>query len=237
MYDQLGGGFARYSVDQFWMIPHFEKMLYDNGALLATLRRSGARHRRCAVQAHRARNRRVAAARNAGCLVRAGGGFYSAYDADSEGHEGKFYVWTREEVQRGADAARMAACSAAASASTRRRISKARGIAHVFVSIEQIAKELAARRRPKSRTPIDSARAKLLAIRSKRVWPGLDDKILTSWNALAIRGLAIAARVARKAGVRGRRRTRARLHARATCGTCRWRGPAAGHRARTASRI
>ena len=86
------------------------------------------------------------------------------------------------------------ACSAGASGSTKSRTSKAHGISHVFVSIEQIAKEQKLEPAEVEKH-IDSARAKLLAIRSKRVWPGLDDKVLTSWNALAIRGLAKAARV------------------------------------------
>ena len=97
LYDQLGGGFARYSVDQFWMIPHFEKMLYDNGALLAS-------YAEAALATGDALFRRVAnetgdwLLREMRMLAEAAA-FYSAYDADSEGHEGKFYVWTREEAQ------------------------------------------------------------------------------------------------------------------------------------------
>jgi len=190
MYDQLGGGFARYSVDKFWMIPHFEKMLYDNGALLATyaeaaLATGDPLFRRIAIETGEWMLREMQESEN-------GGGFYSAYDADSEGHEGKFYVWTRSEVR-------------AALAPVEYNIFSRRfGLdeepnfegawhAHVFVSIEQIAKELSLDAAEVEKH-VDSARAKLLAIRSKRVWPGLDDKVLTSWNALAIRGLAIAAR-------------------------------------------
>ncbi|HUR29137.1 MAG TPA: thioredoxin domain-containing protein [Planctomycetota bacterium] len=193
IYDQLGGGFARYAVDQFWMIPHFEKMLYDNGALLAT-------YAEAALATGDPLFRRVA--RETGeWLLRemqdpasadAGGGFYSAYDADSEGHEGRFYVWSREEVQ------------AALGADEWRVFSRRFGFdqqpnfegswhAHVFVSVADLAKETELEP-GRVEGLIDSARAKLLAIRSKRVWPGLDDKILTSWNALAIRGLALAAR-------------------------------------------
>jgi len=190
MYDQLGGGFARYSVDKFWMIPHFEKMLYDNGALLATyaeaaLATGDPLFRRIAIETGEWMLREMQESEN-------GGGFYSAYDADSEGHEGKFYVWTRSEVR-------------AALAPVEYNIFSRRfGLdeepnfegawhAHVFVSIEQIAKELSLDAAEVEKH-VDSACAKLLAIRSKRVWPGLDDKVLTSWNALAIRGLAIAAR-------------------------------------------
>ena len=124
------------------------------------------------------------------------GGFYSAYDADSEGHEGKFYVWSREQVQAALTVEEWQVFS--------RRFgfdqpANFEGVwhLHVFVSIENLAKEFQLDAAEVERR-IDSARAKLLAIRGKRIWPGLDDKILTSWNALAIRGLAIAARVLEK---------------------------------------
>jgi len=193
IYDQLGGGFARYSVDQFWMIPHFEKMLYDNGALLAS-------YAEAALATGDPLFRRIANETGEWMLremqddssSNKGGGFYSAYDADSEGHEGKFYVWTRDEVQ------------AALGADEWRAFSRRFGFdqepnfegewhAHVFVEIDALAKEMD-RDSAQVQALIDSARKKLLVIRGKRVWPGLDDKILASWNALAIRGLALAAR-------------------------------------------
>jgi uncharacterized protein len=189
MYDQLGGGFARYSVDQYWMIPHFEKMLYDNGALLAT-------YAEAALATGEPLFRRIAQ-ETGDWLLREmqdeAGGFHSAYDADSEGHEGKFYVWTKEEV------------SASLTPLEWNVFSRRFGFdqepnfegsyhAHVFVSQSQIAQELGLPVAEVERH-VDTARAKLLAIRSKRIWPGLDDKILTSWNALAIRGLGLAARI------------------------------------------
>ncbi len=193
IYDQLGGGFSRYSVDQFWMIPHFEKMLYDNGALLATyadaaLATGDPLFKRIATETGQWMLREMQYPAADGT----GGGFYSAYDADSEGHEGKFYVWTRTEVR------------AALSPLEWNVVSRRFGFdeepnfegawhAHVFVSFEQIARELQLDAADVEKH-VDSARAKLLAIRVQRVWPGLDDKVLGSWNALAIRGLSRAAR-------------------------------------------
>ncbi len=189
LYDQLGGGFARYSVDEFWMIPHFEKMLYDNGALLAS-------YAEAALATGEPLFRRIARETGEWLLRemqdRRSGGFYSAYDADSEGHEGKFYVWTREEVQSALTSLEWSVFSRRFGFDQDANFEGA-WHCHAFVSLEQIAKEQ--QLEPELvQNELDSARARLLAIRSKRVWPGLDDKILTSWNALAIRGLAIAAR-------------------------------------------
>jgi uncharacterized protein len=188
LYDQLGGGFARYSVDQFWMIPHFEKMLYDNGALLAT-------YAEAALATGDPLFKRIATETGEWMLREMqdpSGGYYSAYDADSEGHEGKFYVWTRSEVRAALTPVEYNIFSRRFGLDEEPNFEGA-WHAHVFVSIDQIAKELSLGVADVE-MHVDSARAKLLAIRSKRVWPGLDDKVLTSWNALAIRGLAIAAR-------------------------------------------
>jgi len=193
LYDQLGGGFARYSVDQFWMIPHFEKMLYDNGALLAI-------YSQAALATGDELFRRIAT-ETGDWLLREmqdagsgedGGGFYSAYDADSEGHEGKFYVWSREEVEAALTPAEWRVFSRRFGFDETPNFEGAYHL-HAFVSCAQIAEEQKLDAAEVERL-VDVARAKLLALRSRRVWPGLDDKILTSWNALAIRGLAIAAR-------------------------------------------
>ena len=185
LYDQLGGGFCRYSVDQYWMIPHFEKMLYDNGALLAVTRRprsppamrcSGASRRKPATGCcARCRTPPKAASTRASTRIR------KATKASSTSG-------SREEVRAALTPERMARVRAAASASTaaelRRRVAPAR-----CSSLEQIAEGNRSSSRPRcERRSIRRAR-KLLAIRSQRVWPGRDDKILTSWNALAIRGL------------------------------------------------
>ena len=192
MYDQLGGGFSRYSVDKFWMIPHFEKMLYDNGALLAT-------YSEAALATGDALFRRIASETGAWLLREMqdaspenGGGFYSAYDADSEGHEGKFYVWARTEVRAALTPVEWSVFSRRFGFDEEPNF-EGSWHAHVFVSIEQIAKELKLEPADVEKH-LDTARARLLAIRSKRVWPGLDDKVLGSWNALAIRGLGLAAR-------------------------------------------
>ena len=176
--DQLGGGFARYSVDEYWMIPHFEKMLYDNGALLAV-------YADAMVATGDAFYGQVASETAAWAIREAQspeGGYYSSYDADSEGHEGKFYVWDRGEVQQALTAEEYAAF-AARFGLDRPPNFEGRWHLHVFQDTVAVA---------------DSARRKLLAIRNARVWPGRDDKILTSWNALMIRGMAIAARSLRQ---------------------------------------
>ena len=193
LYDQLGGGFARYSVDQYWMIPHFEKMLYDNGALLASyadaaLATGDELFRRIADETGEWLRREMQDA----STEKAGGGFYSAYDADSEGHEGKFYAWSREEVQAALSPEEWNVFARRFGLDQTPNFEGAHHL-HVFASLDEIAKQSKLEPAEAGRR-LDSARAKLLAIRSRRVWPGLDDKILTSWNALVIRGLARAAR-------------------------------------------
>jgi uncharacterized protein YyaL (SSP411 family) len=185
--DQLAGGFCRYAVDARWEIPHFEKMLYDNGQLLAVY-----------AEAARATGEplfRDAATRTADWLLaemRApDGAFYSSLDADSEGHEGRYYVWDRAEARALLDTDEYAVAAAhyglddAPNFEGRWHLRVRRDLATVAgalgLSIEH-AREL-----------LGSARARLLARRAQRVRPGLDDKILTAWNALAIQGLAAAA--------------------------------------------
>src|SRR6185437_12416526 len=187
--DQLAGGFCRYSVDPYWMIPHFEKMLYDNGALLAV-------YADAAVETGDPFYRRIAS-ETAEWIMREmqspAGGYFSSFDADSEGHEGKYYVWDRAEVERALTPEEYAAFA------PRFGLDRAPNFEgmwhlHTFVSIEEIAGGL--RRSPEEIAQlIDFARAKLLALRRLRIAPARDEKILTSWNALTIRGMARAARV------------------------------------------
>ena len=189
IYDQLAGGFSRYSVDGEWMIPHFEKMLYDNAQLLCEFSR--------ASQATGEALFTRIASETADWVLRdmraPHGGFFSSLDADSEGHEGKFYVWTPSEIQASLTPQEFAAFS--------RRFGLDRGAnfegkwhLHIRDSIDAIAAELGEPAQSVAAL-IGSARAKLLRVRGLRVWPARDEKILTAWNALMIKGLAIAARV------------------------------------------
>ncbi len=193
IYDQLGGGFSRYSVDGRWMIPHFEKMLYDNGQLLCEFSRA-------ALATNEALFARIAA-ETADWLLREmrspQGGFYSSLDADSEGHEGKFYLWTRSEIQ--------ALLSPQENAAFSRRFGLDSSAnfegdwhLHALESVDSIAAALGESAQSVTAL-IDSARAKLLRVRDLRVRPARDEKILTAWNALVIKGLAIAARVLHRA--------------------------------------
>jgi uncharacterized protein len=186
--DQLGGGFCRYAVDEQWMIPHFEKMLYDNGALLA-LYAEAALARGDALFARVAGDTAAWVLRE---MQSPAGGYYSSLDADSEGHEGKYYVWDREQVRAVLSAAEFAAFAPRFGLE---RQANFEGHWHLRVaaSVEEVAGQT-------GRTPaeiealIAAASAKLLSVRAERVRPARDDKVLTSWNALMIRGMAIAAR-------------------------------------------
>jgi uncharacterized protein YyaL (SSP411 family) len=187
--DQLGGGFCRYSVDAHWTIPHFEKMLYDNAALLA-LYADAARALRDAEFGNVAR-------RIVGWLVREmrapDGAFWSSLDADSEGVEGRYYVWTREEARSVLTDDEWAAAAPRFGLDGPANFEGHAWNLRVAASIDDVARRLGASRND-VQVRIDRARAALLARRASRVRPGLDDKILTSWNALTIAGLARASR-------------------------------------------
>ncbi len=187
VYDQLGGGFCRYSVDDYWMIPHFEKMLYDNGPLLALY-----------AQAHAATGNPLFARiahETAAWVMRdmqsPEGGYYSTLDADSEGEEGKFYVWNPNQVREllGQDYDLFAARFGL----DREPNFEGRYHLHVFTALGDLAQRFN-QSEADAAAKLDAARAELLAERNQRIWPGRDEKILTSWNGLMIRGMAIAAR-------------------------------------------
>ena len=178
LYDQLGGGFYRYSVDQEWMIPHFEKMLYDNGLLLTLYSQTWQITKEPLYQ--------QVAAGTADWVIEEmqspEGGYYSSLDADSEGVEGKFYAWDKDEVKAllseqefdvfikyyGLD-----------------QVPNFEGKWHLRVMQETTETEIL--------QLLEQARVKLLQQRATRVRPGCDDKALTSWNALMIKGMATAA--------------------------------------------
>jgi uncharacterized protein len=189
VYDQLGGGFSRYSVDGQWMIPHFEKMLYDNGQLLCEFARAAL----ATGETHFA----SVAGETADWVLRdmrsPQGGFYSSLDADSEGHEGKFYVWTRTEVEGLLNPQEYAALSVRFGLDRDANFEGGWHL-HTYEPIDTVAARLGEPAQTVAAL-IASARAKLLKVRDLRVWPARDEKILTAWNALMIKGLAIAARV------------------------------------------
>jgi uncharacterized protein len=190
IYDQVGGGFARYSVDRYWMIPHFEKMLYDNGPLLALYAEAA-----CATGEPLFR---ATAAGTAEWVLREmqapAGGFYSSFDADSEGEEGKFYVWDRQEVAALLTADEYAALAARFGLAGSPNFEGHAWHLHASASIADVATTLGIERTAVA-SRIASALPKLAAARARRPWPGRDDKILPAWNGLMIQGLAVAARV------------------------------------------
>ncbi len=187
MYDQLGGGFHRYSTDARWLVPHFEKMLYDNSQLarayLHAWQLTGAPlYRRIATETldYVARE-----------MTHPAGGFYSTQDADSEGEEGKFFVWSRDEIQRilGDNAALFCAVYDVTPAGNW----EGHNILHVAGSVEQIAQKHGVDV-PTLEGILAEARRKLFAAREQRVKPGRDEKVLTAWNGLMLAAFAEAAR-------------------------------------------
>ena len=186
--DQLGGGFCRYSVDETWTIPHFEKMLYDNGALLGVYA-DAATATGDPFYAHTATRIAEWTMRE---MQSADGGYYSSLDADSEGHEGKFYVWDGQEVRGALTEEEWSVFAPRYGLDLEPNFE---GRWHLFIATP--VEEIAARHGSATaavESLLAAACGKLLEIRNRRVWPGRDEKILTSWNALMIRGMAVASR-------------------------------------------
>ena len=188
IYDQLGGGFARYSVDATWLVPHFEKMLYDNALLV----RLGSHLWQATKDDEIARVTTETVEWLEREMTSPAGGFYSSLDADSEGHEGKFYVWTEAEIDTllGEDS------------STFKRyygVTRAGNFEGKNILFVPADRGPASARSGVTRPELDAilARAKQLLYdaRAARVWPGRDEKILAAWNGLMLRGVATAARV------------------------------------------
>ena len=185
IYDQLGGGFARYAVDAQWLAPHFEKMLYDNGQLVSLYSR--------AYKADRNPQYKDVVYQTLDFIERElmheSGYFYSSLDADSEGEEGKFYVWEAEELKT-LLADNYEIYKAYYSVKEKGNWEHT-NILHRTQTLGQIANKFN-KEKKEIASIIEAANALLMAERSKRIRPGLDDKTITSWNALMVSGYAEA---------------------------------------------
>ncbi|MGC4035727.1 MAG: thioredoxin domain-containing protein [Chitinophagaceae bacterium] len=177
IYDQIGGGFARYSTDTEWLAPHFEKMLYDNALLIVILSEAyqvtgNSKYRHTIIDTMNWLNNEMSNKDNV---------FYSALDADSEGEEGKFYVWTRDEVEEllGPDAALF--CSYYDI--TKKGNWEGKNILRIKKPMEQFAIDNSISLQ-QSKELLTHGKNRLLTARDKRIRPGLDDKIILGWNAL-----------------------------------------------------
>ncbi len=190
IYDQIGGGFARYSVDAQWKAPHFEKMLYDNGQLVSLYAQAYQKtkddlYKQVIKESLEFINRE---------LMSSDGGFYSSLDADSEGEEGKFYVWTDAEIDAAiSDEQQRTIIKDLYTVSSKGNWEHGNNILHITQSIDKILKRYDISATELSEI-ITTAKKILLNKRAERVRPGLDDKILTSWNALMIKGYVDAYR-------------------------------------------
>jgi uncharacterized protein len=188
LYDQLGGGFCRYSVDAEWTLPHFEKMLYDNAQLLGV-------YAQAAVATGDPLFRTIAL-ETADWVLRdmrsPEGAFWSTLDADSEGHEGRFYVWTADEVRSHLSPERYAVVASRFGLDAQANFEgswhlRAGNAVDAIAAAQGLSVDAV-------NVHLQAARSTLLAIRNQRVWPQRDEKILTGWNGLIVSGLAIAAR-------------------------------------------
>jgi uncharacterized protein YyaL (SSP411 family) len=190
IYDQLGGGFARYSTDPHWLVPHFEKMLYDNALLsvcyLEAFQATGQAEYREVVEETLAWVLRE--------MTSSQGPFYSTLDADSEGQEGKFYVWTAAEIEQVLGPQDAPIFASVYGVEPEGNWEEGQNILHRVRPLEQSAR---AHNMSEAdlRALLDRCRRKLFEARSHRVRPGLDDKALTSWNGLMIDALSRAAAV------------------------------------------
>jgi len=189
IYDHLGGGFHRYSVDAKWLVPHFEKMLYDNAQLLSIYAHAYAITGEPLFES--------VVEETAQYLLRemfqAGGGFYSTQDADSEGEEGKFFVWTADEINRllGTEAGEVFCRIYDVSEQGN---FEEKNILHPILTIEQASKYFG-KEKSALETLVAEAKTKLFTEREKRSKPFRDEKIITAWNGLALSGLAAAIKI------------------------------------------
>lgn len=185
IYDQLGGGFARYATDRAWLIPHFEKMLYDNALLVSVISEAYKMTKRSLYKETLIETLDFVKRE----MTSEEGGFYSAQDADSEGVEGKYYVWQKSEIEEilGEDAALFTAFYG---------VSEGGNWEHTNIlwreqNYEQFAKQRGMMEAD-LKEKLSTCRQQLFEIRDKRIKPGLDDKILLDWNALMVKAYAKA---------------------------------------------
>jgi uncharacterized protein YyaL (SSP411 family) len=190
IYDQVGGGFARYSVDDKWAIPHFEKMLYDNGWLLRLYADAWAITREPLFE--------KVVVETAAWVMREmqspEGGYYSSLDADSEGVEGKFYVWSVDAIRSLLTPEEFEVAAAVFGLDLPPNFENKHWHLVVARPLGEVARGIDVNEGA-AQLLLDSAREKLRKARDARIWPGRDEKILTSWNALMISGMAHAARI------------------------------------------
>lgn len=192
LFDQIGGGFCRYSTDEQWMIPHFEKMLYDNGQLMPIYAWANQRYPSDYLER--------AITLTADWLMREmqspEGGYYSAQDADSEGIEGKYYTWQSEQIDK-LLSEREAKLFKQTYGLDQRANFEGAWYPHLYNDTNTLSKKTGMDE-SEVLAILEQARLKLLNHRNTRIKPGTDDKILTSWNALMIRGMLIAGRTRNK---------------------------------------
>jgi len=196
VYDQLGGGFHRYSTDERWLLPHFEKMLYDNGQLMRSytdgyLLTKNERHRETVAGIDDWLVRE---------MTSPDGGFYSAVDSESDAEEGKFYVWTYDEIINGlgkVDGELFASVYGVNPDGNFKEEATGQASKNNVLHLQTTIEEFAAKNLLDSNDldkRLSAMRAKLLTLRQKREYPHLDDKVIAAWNGLMIEGLAYAGR-------------------------------------------
>jgi uncharacterized protein YyaL (SSP411 family) len=189
IYDHVGGGFHRYSVDAKWLVPHFEKMLYDNAQLLRIYSQAYVITRDPLYKAVVEESARYLLRE----MYHPEGGFYSTQDADSEGEEGKFFVWTLAEVE-GLLGAEDAEVFARMYDVTEEGNFEEKNILHPILNIDQASKFFR-KEKPEIEALISRSKQKLFAAREKRIKPFRDEKIIAAWNGLALSGLAEAIKI------------------------------------------
>lgn len=195
IYDHLAGGFARYSTDEKWLVPHFEKMLYDNALLSQVYLHA---YQVTQNQYYKQITEEILDWVVAE-MTDPKGGFYSTLDADSEGEEGKFYVWEKEEIEKilGNDAKQFIEYYGV----TKHGNFEERNILFIDFPVKEMEErvsKLCSIKVEDLRESLASSRKRLREIRAKRVWPGLDDKILTAWTAMMLKSFAEASQILKR---------------------------------------